>query len=66
MDPSGWLFVVIDIVAVAVLAAAMFYGSRLASRDPRDPAIRRASERATRRLYHPHHPRDHDAGRPRA
>jgi len=63
MDPSGWLFVVIDILAVAVLAAAMFYGSRLASRCPRDPAIRRAAEKATRRLYHPH---DRGAGRPRA
>ena len=31
---GAWLFVIIDIVAVAVLGAAMFYGARLAHRAP--------------------------------
>jgi hypothetical protein len=60
---GAWLFVIIDIVAVAVLAAAMVYGSYLTRRRPEDPAVKRASDRATRKLYHP---RDRDAGRPMA
>jgi len=60
---GAWLFVVIDIVAVAVLAAAMFYGSRLTRGAPKDFATRRASDEATRKLYHP---RNRRTGRPAA
>jgi hypothetical protein len=60
---GGWLFIIIDVIAVVVLAAAMLYGNALARRAPRDPATRRAQEEATRKLYHP---RDRDTGRPRA
>ena len=60
---GAWLFVVIDIVAVAVLAAAMFYGARLARRAPEDIARTRTSDEATRKLYHP---QDHRTGRPAA
>jgi uncharacterized protein YbjT (DUF2867 family) len=58
---GAWLFVVIDIIAVLILAAAMLYGSYLARRAPQGSAVKRAAEEATRKLYHP---RDRDAGRP--
>jgi len=45
---GGWLFIIIDVIAVVVLAAAMLYGNALARRAPRDPATRRAQEEATR------------------
>jgi hypothetical protein len=51
MDIGGWLWVVIDVIAVAVLAGALIYGGSMWARRRRDPAIRQAQERATRELY---------------
>jgi len=62
MDSGGaWMFVIIDVVAVLILAAAMLYGNYLTRRAPKDPHLKRASEEATRKLYHP---RNRGAGRP--
>ena len=49
MDYSGWLWAVIDIVAVVILGAAMFYaGYRYAHRNRAKDAL---TEAATRRNY---------------
>ena len=48
-----WLMVVIDIAAVAVLALAIIYGSRMWRKRPRDPRTVEASDAATWKLYHP-------------
>ena len=58
---GAWMFVIIDVVAVAVLAAAMLYGNYLTRRAPKDPRLKRAADEATRKLYHP---RNRGAGRP--
>jgi hypothetical protein len=57
-DLSGWssgfwLMVVIDIAAVAVLGLAIVCGNRMWRNRPKDRATVRASDEATRRLYHP-------------
>jgi hypothetical protein len=48
-DYSGWLWVVIDIVAVLILAAALFYGTRRYAN--RNRAVDARTEAATRRNY---------------
>ena len=47
-DWGGWMWVAIDIVGVAILGAAIAR--------PLDPAVKRASDQATRELYHRHRP----------
>jgi hypothetical protein len=48
-DYSGWLWVIIDIVAVAILAGVIFYAARqYAHRNRRNDAL---SEEVTRRNY---------------
>jgi hypothetical protein len=51
MDIGGWLWVIIDVLAVAVLAGAMIYGGRMWANRRRDPATDQATERAVRELY---------------
>jgi hypothetical protein len=48
-DYSGWLWVVIDIVAVLILAAAMFYGARRYAN--RNRALGAKTDAVTRRNY---------------
>jgi hypothetical protein len=48
-DASGWLWLVIDVAMVAVLAIALAYGTVLWRR--RSRALAQASERATAQLY---------------
>ena len=48
---GGWLWFVIDILAVLLLAAAMLYGSHAWLTRSRDPVVKRESDEATRRLY---------------
>jgi hypothetical protein len=50
-DFSGWLWVVVDVLAVVILAGAMIYGGRMWAHRRRDPATLRAQEQATRELY---------------
>ena len=53
MDWGGWMWAVIDIAMVAILAGAMIYGGAMWRHRPKDAAVVRASDDATRRLYHP-------------
>lgn len=48
-----WLMVVIDIAAVAVLGLAIAYSSHMWRKRRQDPRTVKASDEATRRLYHP-------------
>jgi membrane protein implicated in regulation of membrane protease activity len=48
-DVSGWLWLVLDVVMVAVLGIALAYG--VASWRRRRRSIEQASERATAQLY---------------
>jgi len=51
-NAGWWLWVVIDIVAVVILAFAILYGTRMWRQRPQDPRIVRKSDEATQRLYH--------------
>ncbi len=46
-----WLWWVIDVAAVAVLAFAMAYGAAMWRKRPKDPETLRESDEAARRLY---------------
>ena len=52
MDWGGWMWFVIDVIAVLILGAAMSYGAIMWRGRPRDPETRRKSDQATRDLYH--------------
>jgi Flp pilus assembly protein TadB len=49
-DAGGWLWLVIDVAMVAVLAIALIYGTML-WRQRRSRALQQAGERATTQLY---------------
>jgi hypothetical protein len=51
-DTSSWLWVVIDVVAVLILAAAMAYGAYMWRTRSRNAVLQRVSDEATDRLYH--------------
>jgi len=55
MDWGGWMWFVIDVLAVAVLGGAIIYGTSMWRHRSRDPEVERRSDEATRDLYH--HPR---------
>ena len=55
MDWGGWMWFVIDVLAVAVLGGTIAYATSMWRRRSRDPEIERRSDEATRDLYH--HPR---------
>jgi len=55
MDWGGWMWFVIDVLAVAVLGGAIAYGTSMWRHRPTDPETQRKSDQATRDLYH--HPR---------
>ena len=55
MDWGGWMWFVIDVLAVGILGGAMWYGTFQWRNRPRDPEIERRSDEATRNLYH-HNP----------
>ncbi len=50
-DPSGWLWALIDIVGVVVLAGAIIYGTLLWRQRRKDPAARAEREEAVRENY---------------
>jgi hypothetical protein len=50
-DASGWLWLLIDVVMVAILGGALIYGTLHWRRRRRSPVLEEASERATARLY---------------
>jgi hypothetical protein len=49
-DAGGWLWLVIDVAMVALLAIALIYGTML-WRQRRSRAVQKAGERATTQLY---------------
>jgi flagellar basal body-associated protein FliL len=49
-ETSGWLWILIDVVAVIVLGAALAYGA-WKWRDRRRPAIERVRDRKTEELH---------------
>jgi hypothetical protein len=55
-DWGAWMWVIIDIVAVVILGAAIAYGSLRWRKRSQDPAVKEASDRATRELYHHRRP----------
>ena len=48
---GGALWFLIDVVLVAILAAALIYGTIQWRKRSRNPAVERASENATRDMY---------------
>jgi hypothetical protein len=50
-DAGGWLWLLIDVVFVAILAAGLGYGIMMWRSRRRDPALERARDEATRRGY---------------
>jgi hypothetical protein len=48
---TGWTWILVDIVFVAVLGCALFYGMVLSQRRGRDRLAQRATEEGTKRLY---------------
>jgi hypothetical protein len=50
-DFGGWLFAVIDIAGALILGGAIAYGAHMWRTRSRNPAVERASDEATRRLY---------------
>jgi len=55
-NDGAWLWWVIDVAAVAVLAFAIIFGGAMWRRRSQDPEVTRESDDAARRLYH-HGPR---------
>lgn len=50
-DPSGWLWMVMDVVGVVVLAAALIYGIVMGRNRRKDWAMKQAQEEVTRENY---------------
>jgi hypothetical protein len=51
-DYGGWMWLVIDVVMVAALAAALFYGIGMWRKRHRDRTTQEVRDEATERLYH--------------
>ncbi|MBW8727058.1 MAG: hypothetical protein JF625_18175 [Inquilinus limosus] len=51
MDIGGWLWLVVDVLLVAILAGGMIYGTMQWRRRRRSPEMRRVSEETVRRNY---------------
>jgi flagellar basal body-associated protein FliL len=50
-EAGGWLWLVIDVVLVVVLAAALGYGIVMYRNRPKGPRVDRARDSATKELY---------------
>ena len=50
-DSGGWLWFTIDVVFVAIFAAALIAGSIMWQRRRRNPAIEQARDRATHEAF---------------
>jgi hypothetical protein len=51
MDLGGWLWMILDVVAVVLLAGALIYGTVLWRRRRGDAATRHAQDESTREVY---------------
>jgi hypothetical protein len=50
-EPSGWLWIVIDVVGIVVLAGALIYGTMMWRHRRKDYAVKHAQEEVTREHY---------------
>jgi membrane protein implicated in regulation of membrane protease activity len=50
-DAGGGLWFIIDVIAVAILAVAMIYGTMRWRKRRRSPAVEQRRDQATRDLY---------------
>ena len=50
-DAGGWLWLIIDVIAVAIFAAAMIYGTMQWRRRRRNRALEQHRDEATRELF---------------
>jgi hypothetical protein len=50
-DAGGWLWFVIDVVLVAVFAAALVYGIVMVRNRPKGPRADAVRDRATKNVY---------------
>jgi hypothetical protein len=50
-DYGGWMWLIIDVVMVAILGGALAYGMTMWRRRYRDPATKQVRDDATNRLY---------------
>jgi hypothetical protein len=50
-DAGGWLWLVIDVALVAVLAAALVYGIIMVRKRPKGPRADAARDGATKNVY---------------
>ena len=50
-DYGGWMWLVIDVVMVAILGGALIYGINMWRHRYRDPATEQIRDEATDRLY---------------
>jgi len=53
-DYGGWMWLVMDVILVAILAAALICGMAAWQRRYRDRATEQIRDEATDRLYHKH------------
>jgi hypothetical protein len=51
MDLGGWMWLIIDVLLVAVLGGAIVYGIVMWRRRYRDPTTQRIRDEATREAY---------------
>jgi hypothetical protein len=51
-DHGGWLWFLMDVIAVAILAAAIIYGTKQWRERRRSRALDQVRDDATDRLYH--------------
>jgi hypothetical protein len=51
MEGGGWLWFMLDVIGVAILAAALIYGMAMWRRRPKSRAAERAREEAVRENY---------------
>lgn len=59
-EAGGWMWLVLDVLAVAVLAAALAYGV-MVWRKRRSPVSEAARDRATENLYNRKDPEDQES-----
>ena len=51
-DYGGWMWLLIDVIFLGVLAAGLVYGIGMWRNRHRDPATKEVRDEATERLYH--------------
>lgn len=50
-ETGGWLWIVIDVLGILILAGALIYGTMMWRHRRKDPAMKQAQEKVTREHY---------------